>query len=139
MVEAWGRGMPLILENEPGAKFREVANIFIAVFGRPPFVEETGLASDKTIPVEAQVEAQVELRILKACSAEPLSSGEIADAIGHRKLSGNLRKALPGLRKKGFLKYTIPDKPSSRLQKYRLTKKGSSVLESLKGEERGVK
>ena len=136
MVEAWGRGIPLILENEPGVKFREIAKIFIAGFGRPSFVEEMGPASGKTIPVEAQVEAQVEvqveLRILKACSAEPLSSGEIADAMRHRKLSGNLRKALPGLREKGLLEYTISNKPKSRLQKYRLTEKGRKVLEGLK-------
>ncbi|MBU1570067.1 MAG: hypothetical protein KKE00_06050, partial [Proteobacteria bacterium] len=115
MVEAWGRGMPLILENEPGVKFREVAHIFIASFGRPSFVEEVDLASGKTIPAETQVEAQVELRILKACSTEPLSSGKIAGAMGHKKLSGNLRKVLPGLREKGLLEYTIPEKPNSRL------------------------
>lgn len=60
-------------------KFREVANIFIASFGRQSIVEEIGLASGKTIPVEAQVE----LRMLKACSAQPLSPGEITDAMGH--------------------------------------------------------
>lgn len=34
MVEGWGRGMPLILENEPSAEFRETAQIFITVFKR---------------------------------------------------------------------------------------------------------
>ena len=38
MVEAWGRGMPLILRNAPDVKFREVAGIFIAGFNRPSFV-----------------------------------------------------------------------------------------------------
>ncbi len=37
MVEAWGRGMPLILEHEPDVKFREMADIFIAAFDRPSF------------------------------------------------------------------------------------------------------
>ena len=37
MVEAWGRGMPLILKNAPDATFREIAQIFIACFGRPSF------------------------------------------------------------------------------------------------------
>ena len=37
MVEAWGRGMPLILKNAPDATFREVAQIFIACFDRPSF------------------------------------------------------------------------------------------------------
>ena len=136
MVEAWGRGMPLILENEPDAKFWEIAKIFIASFDRPSFVQEEGEVGDSTTQVEAQVEAQVELRILKACSNEPLSSGEIAQVLGHRKLSGNIRKALPSLREKGLLEYTLPDKPHSRLQKYRLTEKGKR---SLKGEGGSVK
>ncbi len=34
MVEGWGRGMPLILENEPTAQFREVAQIFVTIFKR---------------------------------------------------------------------------------------------------------
>ncbi|HAS82136.1 MAG TPA: hypothetical protein DCS43_05535 [Verrucomicrobia bacterium] len=37
MVEAWGRGMPLILKYEPDVKFREMADIFIAAFDRPSY------------------------------------------------------------------------------------------------------
>ncbi len=37
MVEGWGRGMPLILEQEPGVQFREVAGVFLASFARPSF------------------------------------------------------------------------------------------------------
>src|SRR3990167_755401 len=40
MVEAWGRGMPLMLENAPTVKFRQVAGLFIARFNRPSFLEE---------------------------------------------------------------------------------------------------
>ncbi len=45
MVEAWGRGMPLILKNEPDVKFREVAGIFIVSFDRPSF----GADADMTV------------------------------------------------------------------------------------------
>ncbi len=48
MVEAWGRGMPLILKNAPDAKFREVAQIFIACFDRPSFVESDDQATPET-------------------------------------------------------------------------------------------
>ena len=37
LVEAWGRGIPLILEKEPGVEFREVAKLFITSFARPSF------------------------------------------------------------------------------------------------------
>ena len=84
-----------------------------------------------TPEVRAQVEAQVNRRILLACAETPLSPAEIAAALGHKQLSGNLRKALPELRKADFLEYTIPDKPNSRLQKYRLTKVGKRLLESM--------
>ncbi|ANT63918.1 hypothetical protein Ptc2401_00103 [Prosthecochloris sp. CIB 2401] len=81
------------------------------------------------VQVKAQVEAQVERRIMQACAERPLSSAEIAEALGHKSLSGNVRKALSGLREAGLLEYTIPDKPKSRLQKYRLTEKGRNALE----------
>ena len=40
MVEGWGRGMPLILENAPSVEFRQVAGLFIASFVRPSFLED---------------------------------------------------------------------------------------------------
>ena len=40
MVEAWGRGMPLILKNAPNVQFREISHIFIASFDRSSFEEE---------------------------------------------------------------------------------------------------
>ncbi|OGR06662.1 MAG: AAA family ATPase [Deltaproteobacteria bacterium RIFOXYD12_FULL_50_9] len=48
MVEAWGRGMPLILKNAPDVKFREIAHIFIVAFDRPSFANEEGFI-DETI------------------------------------------------------------------------------------------
>ncbi len=38
MVEAWGRGMPLILRNAPDVQFKEIAGIFIVAFARPSFL-----------------------------------------------------------------------------------------------------
>ncbi len=78
--------------------------------------------------IEAQVRVQVDLDILSLCANKPLSSAGIAAALGHKQLSGNLRKALPRLRDSGLLAYTIPEKPNSRSQKYRLTAKGKALL-----------
>jgi hypothetical protein len=76
-------------------------------------VEAQVKAQDK-----AEVEAQVDIDILRACADGPKSSDEIAEFLGHKQLSGNIRKALPRLREAGLIEYTIPDKPNSRLQKY---------------------
>ena len=50
MVEGWGRGMPLILENAPNVEFRQVAGLFIASFARPSFVEGDSAAHQETPP-----------------------------------------------------------------------------------------
>ena len=42
MVEAWGRGMPLILKYAPDVDFREIGNLFIVSFPRPSFLELEG-------------------------------------------------------------------------------------------------
>ena len=47
MVEAWGRGMPLILENAPSVEFREIARLFVASFERPSAAVETTKETSK--------------------------------------------------------------------------------------------
>lgn len=51
LIEGWGRGMPLILDNEPKTRFREVAGLFITDFPRPSFEADyaaKAAAADKT-------------------------------------------------------------------------------------------
>lgn len=49
LVEAWGRGVPLILEKEPDVEFKEIANLFITSFSRPPFLESPEQATQESI------------------------------------------------------------------------------------------
>ncbi len=42
MVEGWGRGMPLILQNAPDVDFREIGTLFIASFPRPSYANDYG-------------------------------------------------------------------------------------------------
>ena len=48
MVEAWGRDMPLMLENAPDVAFREVVGLFIASFARPEVVATTPETTPET-------------------------------------------------------------------------------------------
>ena len=139
LIEQWGSGIPGIFrkvkeEKLPEPIIEELAGRVRFTVPLPkilPLTREQSRKGDSVQPkdqsgaqVKAQVKAQVEVKILQACAVTPLSSAEIAKKLGHKALSGNVRRALPSLRKNGLLEYTIPGKPNSRLQKYRLTEKG---------------
>jgi predicted HTH transcriptional regulator len=123
--KAYGGSDPELVEGD----------IFRIIVKCPDFearqTDPNELRPESRAQVGAQVEVQVNQRILLACVETPLSSAEIAAALGHKQLRGNLRKALPELRKAGLIEYTIPDKPNSRLQKYRLTDAGNHLLKSM--------
>lgn len=60
----------------------------------------------------------VHYRVMVAVQHDPASRSTIAEALGHKSVTGALRQALADLMKSGFIKYTVPEKPNSRLQKY---------------------
>lgn len=83
--------------------------------------------------MEAQVEmTTTQQRILSKCSIESLSKREIAKKMGHRTVSGGLKKAIAVLLEKKLINYTISDKLKSRFQKYQITEVGKALLERLK-------
>lgn len=106
------------------------------IFGQTPAKDASPTTDSQTETQEAQVcgkarfiiKAQVDREILKVCQADPRSSSEIAAALGHKTLSGNVRKALPRLKAADLLAYTVPSHPRSRFQKYRLTSAGYAAL-----------
>jgi len=54
MVEGWGRGMPLILENAPTAQFRQTAGLFIASFERPSYGDDASQFTDYSKEVKTE-------------------------------------------------------------------------------------
>ena len=132
MVEAWGRGMPLILKNEPTVQFQEIAKIFITSFERPSFAEEAEGSVEKALPVIpwAQSGAQSH-QILKTLQESALSINEVVAALQLRSKTGSLKRSFGDLLAEQLIEFTIPDKPNSRLQKYRLTPKGRDFIAQL--------
>lgn len=72
MVEAWGRGVPLILRYAPDVVFREAGNLFIVSLNRPSFFEQKDdgeAAPQKTTQETTQESAQE--KIIISLRAEP--------------------------------------------------------------------
>lgn len=109
MVEAWGRGMPLILQNAPDAEFREIASLFIASFERPSAVAvtgpktslETGLENTKKTPKKHQETILQHLRqhpqanAPELMDATGLSANGVKYHLNQLKQTGKLRRLGP--------------------------------------------
>jgi ATP-dependent DNA helicase RecG len=152
MVEAWGRGLPLIVENAPNVEFKETAGLFIAEFARPSYVQNDGGAEETSIEnkeaaveivqpesrLESRLESQPEsrpesdlaTRIIRCLLEGECSKSALAERLGHKTVSGELNKQVRLLLEKSFIEQSIPEKPNSRLQKYRLTSIGRKSIES---------
>lgn len=92
----------------------------------------TDKVNSREIQAAAENLTEIEQQILKLCQKVPLSTREVASRLGHKSISGNLKKAFPRLIESGLLQYTIPDKPRSSKQKYKTTDVGQAVLKALK-------
>ncbi|MDL2227000.1 putative DNA binding domain-containing protein [Deltaproteobacteria bacterium OttesenSCG-928-M10] len=116
MVEGWGRGIPLILENEPEVKFTEIAQIFITSFERKSegAHDESGESATSTItgtitstkePASglSKADTSAEAKIMALIKVEPtISLTEIASRLGLSK--SGVRYHTDRLQARGVLK-----------------------------------
>ena len=84
MIEAWGRGMPLMLENAPTAQFRQIGPLFIASFERPSFgVGGVAAVAENSIETTDKPQINHREKLLDLIRAQPeLSIPAMADATG---------------------------------------------------------
>jgi ATP-dependent DNA helicase RecG len=107
MVEAWGRGMPLILRNEPKVKFKEIADIFIVSFGRPSSAEGIIRPDFTEASVKASVKTSVKLLELLARYPE-MTLTQVAVEI--KRSTRAVEMASSKLVKEGRLRHVGPQK-----------------------------
>jgi ATP-dependent DNA helicase RecG len=121
MVEAWGRGMPLILQNAPDVEFREIASLFVASFERPsatagttpelaPTTPETTSETVSTTPETADLPLKnTKERLVQLLREQPqLSAPAIAAALGIGK--DGVKYHLNQLKQAGKLRHVGPTK-----------------------------
>jgi ATP-dependent DNA helicase RecG len=118
MVEGWGRGMPLILENAPNVQFRQVAGLFIASFERPSFLEETpqeglnttgkttGKATGKSVILMEHVRLQPQATISELATLLGLTEDGVNYHLRKLQKKGRLRRV--GGRKSGRWEVLVP-------------------------------
>ncbi len=133
IIESWGSGTLNIID-----RCRENKNLL------PKWEERTGCVVMTFSPRTAQKRPEsrpesgpesenntLDEKVLVSLKNGPLSASEISENLGHKCISGGLRKILRKLLDSGKIELTIPDKKGSRLQKYLLKKTTPNHLTKL--------
>jgi len=133
VIEKWGMGTINIIDwcKENGnptptweVRIESVLTTFLpSVFfatGKTP--EELGQKPKirPKIRPKLKTKSSIEEEIINLLRKGPLSKAEISHQLGHKGLSGGLKKVFQNLIDQAIITYTIPDKPRSRSQKYKL-------------------
>lgn len=90
LVEAWGRGVPLILEKEPDVEFKEIAKLFITSFARPSFPESSEQPTQETIDKTIDKDlSSIEKDIVRMIGANPfITQKEMAALLNLSEVGG---------------------------------------------------
>ncbi|KIC75913.1 hypothetical protein DB42_EL00050 [Neochlamydia sp. EPS4] len=140
IIEKWGMGTLNIIDwckenGNPKPTWEVRAESVVTTFlpssffatGKRP--EEQAEEAEKVRPKsrpESKPESRpesLEKEVIRLLRKESLSKSEISQILGHKHISGGLKKVLSSLLNQGKITYTLPEKPNSRLQKYKLTDK----------------
>jgi len=147
LIEQWGSGVRRMFKEaqEQGLPEPEIVEIgmrmrFIVPLAQPHSVqdktkgERPGLRPESRpgLRPESQLETRLEsllaAKVLLLLKEQEAGKKQLAGALGHKTVSGELKKQIKRLMAFELIEMTIPNKPNSSLQKYRLTQKGKAYL-----------
>ena len=128
LIEQWGSGIPVILEEAasqhlPPPLFEEVGlrfRVTLPLASRPPAEQGQSHLGGAESRAESLAEGGLAALVLKALAQGPMSKSEIAQGLGRDSVSGALNRTIRQLLDRDEISYTLPETPNSRLQKYRL-------------------
>ncbi|HFN0434704.1 ATP-binding protein [Legionella pneumophila serogroup 2] len=133
LIEQWGSGISRIYSEAIEQKLQEPEIIEIGMRIRFIIYLAQGIPIDSTFDkrdkqLESRLESKLAARVMLILQNEEIGKLQIARALDHETVSGELNKQIKQLIKLGMIEMTIPDIPNSRLQKYRLTTKGLDLI-----------
>ena len=73
---------------------------------------------------ESRLESSLAVKVMELLLEADAGKAQLAKQLGHKSVSGELKKQISNLLTLRFIEMTLPNVPNSRLQKYRLTDSG---------------
>jgi len=107
----------------PTPQFRQDGGQFVQTLRRPTEGDDVQVVRPES-RLESGLGSATSARVLSALAGGSLSRSAIANAVGHKLISGAINRAIKQLLERGLIELTIADRPRSRLQEYRLKDQG---------------
>jgi ATP-dependent DNA helicase RecG len=139
LIEQWGSGVRRIFREaqelglpepqivELGMRVRVVVRLAEVVPVEQVTKQVVGSVRPELRP-ELRPESSLALKVLRLLLEANAGKSQLAKQLGHKSVSGELKKQITNLLMLEFIELTLPDIPNSPLQKYRLTDLGREQL-----------